>query len=105
MDATRTTLLKVTHETEASTKSNIIHHIIKVGDEKFTFDEDTKVSIYVVNGNQIPRIEDAMIRALIIFQDQISAKASDTYDVDPLISAIETEIDRQVLARRRAMQH
>jgi hypothetical protein len=96
----QTTDLTVIHETSPSTTSNIVHHWLRVGPEQYRFEEDTKVAIYVVNGNQIPRLTDAMIRALLHFRDQVSSKDLGVRG-ETILAAIDREVDRQVIARRR----
>ena len=97
----QTTDLTVVHETAPSTASNIVNHWLRVGPEQFRFEEDTKVAIYVVNGTQIPKLADAMIRALLVFRDQVAKKDLGTRG-DEMLTAIDREVDRHVIARRRS---
>lgn len=92
----------VTHQTSTTGASNTIIHRLRAGAHSFTFEEDSKVSIYMVNGNQIARFEDAIIRALIAFRDQVSAKDPIDSDDELVLSVLDHEIDRQIAARRRA---
>ena len=96
-----TTDLVVVHETTAGTNTNIIQHWLRVGPEQFKFEEDTKVSIFLVNGNQFPKLADAMIRALLTFRDQVAKKDLGVRG-DSILAVLDREVDRQVIARRRA---
>jgi hypothetical protein len=89
------------HETTQSNASNIINHWLRVGPEQFRFEEDSKVAIFVVNGTQFPRLAEAMIRALLVFRDQVSKKDLGERG-DAILAAIDKEVDRHVFARRRS---
>jgi hypothetical protein len=91
--------LSINHEAAADARSSIIHHSVTLGNERYVFDEDTKAGIYIVEKAQIPRFDDAMIRALVRFQAQISS--ADAADREHLLAALEHEIDRRVAMRRR----
>lgn len=97
----QTTDFTVVHETSPGTSSNIVQHWLRAGSEQFRFDEDTKVSIYMVKGQQLPRLSDAIIRALLTFRDEVAAKDLGGRG-DSILAAIDREVDRQVIARRRA---
>ena len=97
----QTTDLTVVHETAPSTASNIVNHWLRVGPEQFRFEEDTKVAIFVVNGTQIPRLPEAMLRALLLFRDQVAKKDLGSRG-EEILTAIDREVDRQVIARRRS---
>jgi hypothetical protein len=91
--------LSISRTTSSDARSSIIHHTLAIGGEEFVFDEDSKVGIYIVGGTQIPRLDDAMIRALIRLQDQIAKGSS--LDREPMLAALEHEIDRRIAMRRR----
>ena len=97
----RTSDLVVKHETSVTANSNTVSHYLQVGTERFWFEEDTKVSVFLVNGRQFPRMEDAIMRALLVFRDQISSKSYLGESGEDILNAIDLEIDRQVASRRR----
>lgn len=97
----QTTDLTVVHETSPSKSSNIVDHWLRIGPEQFRFEEDTKVSIFVVNGTQIPRLADAMIRALLQLRDLV-AKRDLGERGEQMLTVIDREVDRQVYARRKS---
>jgi hypothetical protein len=98
-DANGASNLSINHEPSTGARSSITHHSLILESERYTFDEDTKVGIYIVEGTQIPRFDDAMIRALGRFQNQLSK--GDTAGREHLLTALEREIDRRVAMRRR----